>query len=315
MKLLRITAAIAILSARTDAQCDFCSNGVSNPDFAIPDSGGQTCGSIAEFASSLEKETEDCVNILGLEFVCCSPEVTNPCSVCPDGATAGDDFTLDSDSEDSVTCGQMIEYAKMIETGTDMCAGLQGAEMVCCPSPAENPCPICSEGLTVDEGTVIPDADGITCGDLVGYALNTEEDAEMCDDFKGVESVCCPASSVEPKSKATKSSLSTSMLSSKVGKQAKSKCVQSLSLSQSFSYSMPSMSISTKSSKVGSKASRRSSGKSGKSGSHGDATGLMGSSISSKTSKCVEPSVHSPAPIVARDDTVSVLSTTNGTRP
>ena len=109
---------------------------------------------------------------------------------------------------------------------------------------------------------------------------------------------------------------SMSLLSSKVGKQAKSKCVQSLSLSQSFSYSMPSMSISTKSSKVGSKASRRSSGKSSKSGSgsHGDKTDLAGSSISSKTSKCVEPSVHSPAPVVARDDIFSVLSTTNGTR-
>ena len=103
-------------------------------------------------------------------------------------------------------------------------------------------------------------------------------------------------------------------MASKVGKQAKSKCVQSLSLSQSFSYSMPSMGIPTKSFKVESKASRGSSGKLSKSSSHGDGTGLVGSSISSKTSKCVEPSVHSPSPIVTRDDTTSVLSTTNGTR-
>ena len=99
MKLLRITAAIAILSARADAQCEFCSNGeflydevcrryalvsclsdiiyfirvhsgISNPDFAIPDSGGQTCGSIAEFASSLEGDI--CDSIKMAELHCCT---------------------------------------------------------------------------------------------------------------------------------------------------------------------------------------------------------------------------------------------------
>lgn len=76
---------------------------------------------------------------------------------------------------------------------------MKGAEEICCPTAeveVEDPCSVCSEGITVDEATVFGE-EGKTCGGLVVDALTVEESTETCDEMKGAESTCCPTAEVE----------------------------------------------------------------------------------------------------------------------
>ena len=57
--------------------------------------------------------------------------VENPCLICPDGATAGDDFTP--------YCKTLVQSAKIFENGDVRCNYLKGLEMTCCPGAITPP--------------------------------------------------------------------------------------------------------------------------------------------------------------------------------
>jgi hypothetical protein len=52
--------------------------------------------------------------------------VENPCVICPNGATAGDDIAPGADVGVLTTCKELIETAPLFETGTLSCAQLMG---------------------------------------------------------------------------------------------------------------------------------------------------------------------------------------------
>jgi hypothetical protein len=54
------------------------------------------------------------------ELNCCPSEPENPCIICPNGATVGDDFvpnaSINESDDAALTCGDLIYYAKQLET-------------------------------------------------------------------------------------------------------------------------------------------------------------------------------------------------------
>jgi hypothetical protein len=57
-----------------------------------------------------------------------APVTSEPCSFC-EGYGINSDFVI---TGSDVTCGQVLEYAPTVLTGSDECANVQLAEAVCC---------------------------------------------------------------------------------------------------------------------------------------------------------------------------------------
>jgi hypothetical protein len=56
----------------------------------------------------------------------------NPCIICPDGATAGDDYVPDYEGN-TLTCSDLIGGAKQFESGSDACVWYDIDVAYCCP--------------------------------------------------------------------------------------------------------------------------------------------------------------------------------------
>ena len=54
-------------------------------------------------------------------------QVENPCLICPDGVTEGIDYAPWALFGDPITCKELINNAKLFETGTLWCALYEGA--------------------------------------------------------------------------------------------------------------------------------------------------------------------------------------------
>ena len=124
-------------------------------------------------------------------------EVVNPCNICPNGATAGDDVAPHAEDGDPITCKELIEAAKLFETGTYWCGVYEMNEQTCCPPTEQpvDPCTICPNGITV--------ADEIHtdfgCSDLVGLVSLWESESNFCKIGGEVyESMCCPTVAESP---------------------------------------------------------------------------------------------------------------------
>jgi len=66
-------------------------------------------------------------------------QVENPCLICPSGATTeGDDYGVGDDYApyltDPITCKEIIDNAKLFETGSFWCARYEFAGLDCCPT-------------------------------------------------------------------------------------------------------------------------------------------------------------------------------------
>ncbi|EJK48393.1 hypothetical protein THAOC_32810, partial [Thalassiosira oceanica] len=253
MKRSLLAAAIAsCLTVSVDGSCSFCSQGLTvDGSTAVPNSGGQDCASLLEFAPSLEADEFLCDASKEAESLCCpgggepdqpdqpeepdQPEPNQPepdqpepdqpdqpenvdvpeeqqpgeevppetedteaeeeaCVVCGSGltvpettsydgrrtcaqvlldaaATTADTNSREDTAVGQVTCGQAKADAAITESDSNRCGRIQSLEETCCPGPASDPCPVCPDGLTVDEYTVISEAQGTTCGGLISDAL------------------------------------------------------------------------------------------------------------------------------------------------
>ena len=65
--------------------------------------------------------------------------VDNPCVICPDGATVGDYF-IPEYGRNYLTCLELIDGAKLFESGSEACRLLDVELAFCCP-PVPNPAP------------------------------------------------------------------------------------------------------------------------------------------------------------------------------
>ena len=120
-------------------------------------------------------------------------EVVNPCIICPDGITAGDDFSPYADDGDLRTCADFIDEAKLYETGSDDCGWFELEELSCCYAIPDNPCNICPDGATTGDDYVSEYAgNSITCLELINSSLDFESGSDACGLFDKDAAFCCP---------------------------------------------------------------------------------------------------------------------------
>jgi len=121
--------------------------------------------------------------------------VDNPCAFCKDGLTA--DGTQDvpgAPDGGTYTCDDLVGLAAGSDQESQVCSDILEAEVICCPTPVDSPCPWCTNGLSVDSSFSIPMApNGETCGDLETYAPNTEAESDDCNLMLMAEMACCPS--------------------------------------------------------------------------------------------------------------------------
>lgn len=87
-----------------------------------------------------------------------APTLTNPCIVCPNGATAGLTYIPNAEVGDTDTCIDLIDAASTYEYGSQMCTLIETSSAECCPGEKYIP-PSTSAPTTWTEmfsGLVIP---------------------------------------------------------------------------------------------------------------------------------------------------------------
>ena len=109
-----------------------------------------------------------------------------PCTVCSGGITVDGSVSAGGGN----TCTDLMVDAQLVADGSEECNAMKSAESRCCPPPPENPCTVCSGGLTVDGSVSL--GGGLTCGGMIIDAANTDEVSDACTQMKNVESICCP---------------------------------------------------------------------------------------------------------------------------
>jgi hypothetical protein len=98
-------------------------------------------------------------------------QVENPCLICPDGATAGDDYAPYEFSENPITCKEFIGNAKLFETGSLWCAQYEVAGLYFCTTPPDDPCTLCPNGITVADDYELYNVFGDTCLDTLDIIM------------------------------------------------------------------------------------------------------------------------------------------------
>jgi hypothetical protein len=162
----------------------------------------RTCSKLIDAAKQYEQGTEWCGLHEMHEVHCCPTVPLNLCALCPNGATAGDDFVPEYEGNNS-TCKELIDYAKGHEMDSDYCGYIgKHIESYCC-STIENPCIICPNGTTVDGGDdfmpyATTDKDDATCGELIVVAKLYETESYVCGLHEMHEMYCCPTAPVNP---------------------------------------------------------------------------------------------------------------------
>ena len=211
-----------------DNPCIICTDGTDVDDFAPYAGNGdfRTCEILIDEAKLYEAGTDYCGWFESSELLCCYTIPEIPCNICPDGATAGDDYVPEYEGN-TQTCSDLIESAKQFESGSDACVWYDIDVAFCCPpgetpAPApmpvddttvatttvsptlapevDNPCIICPNGATAG-GDVAPngataDYDEFqpkTCKELLDGMTNVavEKGSDLCESMRKIEERCC----------------------------------------------------------------------------------------------------------------------------
>ena len=114
--------------------CIICPNGTDIDDFApdVDDGDSRTCADLIDEAKLYEIGSDECGGFEFKELNCCYTIPENPCIICPDGATAGDDHVPEY-RDDTATCSDLIGGAKQFESGSDACRLYDKDVAYCCP--------------------------------------------------------------------------------------------------------------------------------------------------------------------------------------
>ena len=123
-----------------------------------------------------------------------APEVENPCTICPNGPDDGYD-DIRPYTDDNRTCKELIDDAKLYETGSDDCGLFEFDELQCCYTPPKNPCIICPDGATAGDDFVPEYAANSeirgTCKELIEAAKQFESGSDACGLYEIDEAFCC----------------------------------------------------------------------------------------------------------------------------
>lgn len=208
--------------------CAVCADGITvDGTTPIFDGAVKTCADVIIDALTFDESSETCAQMKSAELNCCPESVVNAttiapssavnetesvaptitpslnataagtnetvanvtatCEVCPDGITADESIVIG----EGKTCGNLIADAALTDANDVGCSMMQDAQLTCCPTPADDPCAVCPDGITVEETTEITAVK--TCADLLVDALNTENESDICSGMKEIaEPICCP---------------------------------------------------------------------------------------------------------------------------
>jgi len=179
-----------------DNPCIICPDGPTAADDFIPYAAmgdTMTCSELIDFVKLHETNSDVCTPEID-EAYCCPTAAENPCTICPAGATAGDDF-LPYGIGSNDTCNQLVDFAKNFEMGSDWCGLSEIDESFCCPTVADNSCKICSAGITAGDDFAVDFGDfSMTCQVLVDHIAHFDAGSDFCFQFDPIyEQDCCPA--------------------------------------------------------------------------------------------------------------------------
>ena len=182
--------------------CVICPNGPSTSldDYApyADDGDGRTCSQLIMEALTFETGTDECGLAEMDELLCCYTSPTSPCIICPDGATAGEDFVPDIEGN-TLTCGLLIESSKLFSSESDSCRLYGYIVTECCPPST---CVICPNGPSTGLDDYAPnaiDGDSRTCAQLIQNALTIESGTEDCGWAELSDGIaCCYSEPVNP---------------------------------------------------------------------------------------------------------------------
>ncbi len=117
-----------------DNPCIICPDGTAVGDFApcTDDGDLRTCADLIDEAKLFDAGSYDCGWFEFDETECCFTPPQNPCIICPDGATAGDDYVPEY-AGNSMTCLELINSSLDFESGSDACGLFDIDAAFCCP--------------------------------------------------------------------------------------------------------------------------------------------------------------------------------------
>lgn len=111
------------------------------------------------------------------------------CPFCPEGLAVDADAAIPVFDGD--TCGDIVAAAVAAPNSEYDCEDFLEYEIICCPTAAEVPCPVCPDGLAAAAGDLAPNL-CITCGEMVALAPFVEESDELCAAGMVDQIACCP---------------------------------------------------------------------------------------------------------------------------
>jgi hypothetical protein len=142
----------------------------------------------------------------------------NPCTICPDGATVGEEIVPYSNN--NMTCKDLINAALTFDAESEMCfVYAKEDEFECCPGSTtafDDYCNICPDGITASNDFV-PWSAYETCKDLVEEAKLYDNGSVGCNYYKGYEMSCCPRAGTDSEN-TTPSFTSIPTISPTIGK-------------------------------------------------------------------------------------------------
>ena len=119
--------------------CIICPNGVTinKGDDHVPFADGKTCAQVIQDALTIESDTAECgwYDVYYSHKCCPSTEIVNPCNICPNSITAGDDH-VSSSPDWGKTCKELSDWAPQYESGSNACLVFGEAVPECCPPSA-----------------------------------------------------------------------------------------------------------------------------------------------------------------------------------
>ena len=186
--------------------CIVCSGGITAGDDFAPYANylgdPTTCKQFVNDSAAIGAGSEWCaVAQDDIEPFCCPTTPENPpCIICPDGATAGDDFVPFANDGENITCKEYIDYFKLIEKGSATCDWSQYVEGYCCPTTLENPCIACPDGITAGDD-FMPYAEGgylFTCKVIIEEYKFLDAENPWCAWKDWEEALCCPTTPENP---------------------------------------------------------------------------------------------------------------------
>ena len=118
-----------------DDPCTLCPNNITVADDYEPYNDGNTCSYWLDYyAANFDAESDWCTvgHGVNIESRCCPTVANNPCTICPDGATAGEDFLPYTGY--NRTCKDHINAALTFDAESEMClVWAKQDAFYCCP--------------------------------------------------------------------------------------------------------------------------------------------------------------------------------------